>query len=92
VRIITRDRIDVDGDPKVSYMHKVWISDISEDVIQEDFFRISTDSESAPISKEQWEEIAATHPPQPTYENSDWGSGLPGRGNQWAAIPAADRR
>ena len=44
------------------------------------------------ITEAEWLELCKTHEPQATYENSEWGDGLPGAGAIWAEIPAADRK
>jgi len=95
VRIGTRERIDIEGEPRKSYLHKIFLSDTSDEVIEEEFYSLTlhgVETEHRDITRVEWDEVVASHPPQPTYPNSEWGDGLPEAGDIWAGIPAAERK
>ena len=87
-KCLVRERIDIEGDPRRSYMHKVW----EDGLVQ--FYAISYMADpvgSMDMTEADWLQLAKTHPPQATYVNSEWGDGLPGAGDKWALIPANER-
>jgi hypothetical protein len=92
-KILVRERIDVDNSDdyrRVSYMHKAWDDGTAE------YYAIyavtSRDYEDRDITEAKWLKLCEAHEPQATYENSDWGAGLPGAGDKWASIQAAFRK
>ena len=88
-KCLVRERIDVEGDPRVSYMHKVW----EDGLIQYFAIRDMPDPVfERPFTETDWLVLCQTHEPQATYENSEWGDGLPGAGDKWKDIPAWERK
>jgi hypothetical protein len=87
--IAVRERIDIEDGGRRSLMHKVWVDGVVEHYAIVEEGAVWTLRE---VEEPEWLKAAETHPPQATYENSEWGDGLPGAGDKWAFVPAAERK
>lgn len=90
-KCLVRERIDVVGPPRASYMHKEWDDGLVQYYAIRDMGDAGEQWQTADTTEAEWAEIAKTHPPQATYPNSDWGAGFPGAGDHWKDIPAWKR-